>query len=81
MDPIDNQNDSSSSKTVIVWKNNVPEIHTPGDRHRFNGNLYQIPRKDCEYYLYFVWKTANDLVNKVVQDSKWIIQCSKKTNK
>lgn len=78
MDSNDNQNDTSSSQTVIVWKNDVPEIHTTG---RFNGHSYQVPQMDSEYYLYSVWKTANDLVNKVVKDSEWIMQCSKNTNK
>lgn len=72
--------ESSSSDTVVLWRNNAFPVHA-ADVGGFPGQLYETPRALSENYLYLIRKTAVELVNAVVDDSEWIVQCSVKTNR
>lgn len=77
MDTSEKEPDSSSSKTILLWKNEKSQhendvnaclsshcVWKPHDR-----NKYKAPRGLSEYYLYLIRKTANDLINRVIADS------------
>lgn len=81
----ENQYETSSSKTVILWRNDKSpnDFNITNDIHReFNrNNVYKLPRRLSENYLYLIKKTANDLINRTITDSEWIAQCTLKSNK
>lgn len=71
---------SGSSDTVVLWQNDAFPVRT-ADVDGFPRQSYETPRALSENYLYLIRKTAADLVNAVVDDSEWIVQCSVKTKR
>lgn len=78
MDLLENQYDSNSSKTIILWKNE----EQPNKNNTISNDMtYKIPRGLSENYLFMIMRTANDLVNRVIEDSQWIVQSSHLTTR
>lgn len=77
--------DSNSSETIVLWANDLPiaERNVPSYkiRKQLNEKLHKVPQELSENYLYLVTKLAEDLVNRVITDSEWIVHCSKAHNK
>lgn len=77
--------DSDSSETFVLWANDLPiaerNIPSHNIRKQLNKNLYKVPQGLSENYLYLITKLADDLVNRVITDSEWVVHCSKAHNK
>lgn len=81
--------ETNSSKTIVLWKNNVSSqaiknntINVPSfGIQQLNRSSYKLPRGLSENYLYFIRKSADDLVDRVIADSEWIARCSFKAYK
>eukprot|EP00102_Acyrthosiphon_pisum_P026594 XP_016663804.1 PREDICTED: uncharacterized protein LOC100571970 isoform X2 [Acyrthosiphon pisum] len=88
MDLIENNKvkDKDSSKTVILWKNEIPLVKYPSvslleNFHQRNEHLYKEPTGISEHYLNSVLKTSEDFVSGVIADSKRALQCYLQMNK
>jgi len=86
MDSIENNKDKDSSKTVILWKNEIPLVKCPSislleNLHQRNDHLYKVPTGISEHFSNSVLKTSEDFVNGVIADSKRAVQCYLKMNK
>jgi len=81
----ENQYETSSSKTVILWRNDkspdVFNITNDIDRKFNRNNVYKVPRRLSDNYLYLIKKTAKDLIIRTIKDSEWITQCILTSNK
>lgn len=80
--------DSSSSKTIVLWKNKIPFIEgnatfapTSGTGFQLDENVHKIPRGLSENYLNTVTKVADDLIDNVIAHSVLVIQQCKKNYK
>lgn len=86
MDPSDNNKyDVNSDSTIVLGKNDKsPDeygITNKSHRELKICNSYKAPQRLSENYLYLIKTMANELVNCMVTDSKWIVWCSFKLYK
>lgn len=80
------ENDKDSSKTVILWKNEIPlvkcaSVPLPENLHQRGGHLYKVPTGISEHFSNSVLKTSEDFVNGVIAVSKQAVQCYLQMNK
>lgn len=82
--------ETNPSKTIVLWKNNVAtqaikdnttKVPSFDIRQQLNRNGHKVPRGLSENYLYFIRKSADELVNRVIVDSVWVARCSFKSYK
>lgn len=66
--------ESHSSKTIILWKNEEHPVSRTSNHNHTSTNAYKVSGELSENYLYLITKTADDLVNRVIKDSEWIVK-------
>lgn len=88
MDSFETYFDADSSKTVILWRNNVSRVdQAPSNvsllenHHQRRGHSYKLPTGLDEHFSNSVIQTSEDEVNKVIADSKRAVQCYLKMDK
>lgn len=80
---------TNSSDVIILWKNDVPLSNEKAPDISFHihqqlnktCNEYKVPHGLEENFIYFLNKTAEDLVKNVIAESENVFQCSSKTYK
>jgi len=86
MDLIETFHDKDSSKTIILWKNEIPLVKSASvpmldNRYHRDGHLCKVPTGMSEHFSNLVLKTSENFVNGVIADSKQAAQCYLKKNK
>ncbi|VVC32923.1 A-kinase anchor protein 28kDa [Cinara cedri] len=76
----DDKYDTNSSRTFILWKNFVQQdetqtnIRSSSARQHLKDTVYKSPRGLSENYLHLIRKTADNLVNTVIEVSESLVQ-------
>lgn len=87
MNSFEKGHDSSSSKTIILWKNENP-LHKNDENTCLssnciwpppNRNEYPASQRLSEFYSYLIKKTASDFIDHVIADSLQAVETIKYT--
>jgi hypothetical protein len=80
---------TNSSDVIILWKNDKPLSNEKAsnvffhvyEQHNETCNEYKEPHGLDENFIYFLNKTAKNLVKKVIAESEKLFECALKTYK